>query len=208
MKRTILMLIIVALATTLSFSQTDSIPQLITVKDTSYANDERLNFMVNTILPATTKFFEEYNARTKVSGGVLTKQVETNTLLQQLNSLVYAYAQNFIQVNDIQVDPNSIVSEFNSLNERINTLQSDPDIKYLEAMREFQAIQERQAKLAKYYEQINDNPPTPTIKAWLQPTGAHDAYNKGAKVTHNGKTWKSTLDANVWAPGVGGWREI
>ena len=43
---------------------------------------------------------------------------------------------------------------------------------------------------------------------WVQPTGAHDAYAKGAKVSHNGKKWVSTADANVWEPGVYGWDEV
>ena len=42
---------------------------------------------------------------------------------------------------------------------------------------------------------------------WIQPTGSHDAYSKGAKVTHNGKKWTSDVDANVWEPGVYGWTE-
>ena len=43
---------------------------------------------------------------------------------------------------------------------------------------------------------------------WVQPTGAHDAYNIGDKVTHNGKTWVSDVDNNVWEPGVYGWKCI
>ena len=43
---------------------------------------------------------------------------------------------------------------------------------------------------------------------WVQPTGAHDAYAKGAKVTHSGKKWTSDVDANVWEPGVYGWSEV
>lgn len=43
---------------------------------------------------------------------------------------------------------------------------------------------------------------------WVQPQGAHDAYAKGAKVTHKGKKWISTADNNVWEPGVYGWDEI
>lgn len=43
---------------------------------------------------------------------------------------------------------------------------------------------------------------------WVQPTGAHDAYAKGAKVSYEGKKYISTIDANVWAPGVTGWDEI
>ena len=42
---------------------------------------------------------------------------------------------------------------------------------------------------------------------WSQPLGAHDAYAKGAKVSHNGKHWVSDVDANVWEPGVSGWSE-
>lgn len=43
---------------------------------------------------------------------------------------------------------------------------------------------------------------------WIQPTGAHNAYAKGAKVTHNGKRWVSMADANTWAPGAYGWEEV
>lgn len=42
---------------------------------------------------------------------------------------------------------------------------------------------------------------------WSQPLGAHDAYDKGAKVSHNGKRWVSTTPSNVWEPGVYGWDE-
>lgn len=28
------------------------------------------------------------------------------------------------------------------------------------------------------------------------------------RVKHGGKTWQSTIDANVWAPGVYGWVEV
>lgn len=46
------------------------------------------------------------------------------------------------------------------------------------------------------------------IPEWVQPTGAQDAYNKGDKVKHNGKTWESDVDANVWEPSVYGWSEV
>lgn len=42
---------------------------------------------------------------------------------------------------------------------------------------------------------------------WVQPTGATDAYEKGAKVSHGGKKWTSVVAANVWEPGVYGWEE-
>ena len=42
---------------------------------------------------------------------------------------------------------------------------------------------------------------------WLQPVGSTDAYPMGAKVSHNGSHWTSTVDGNVWEPGVYGWEE-
>ena len=45
------------------------------------------------------------------------------------------------------------------------------------------------------------------IPEWEQPESTNP-YSKGDKVTHNGKTWQSTIDGNVWKPGVYGWEEI
>ena len=41
---------------------------------------------------------------------------------------------------------------------------------------------------------------------WAQPTGAHDAYNIGDKVTYNGQHYVCTSDGNVYAPDVYGWQ--
>ena len=45
------------------------------------------------------------------------------------------------------------------------------------------------------------------ISEWEQPDSTN-AYMVGDKVTHNGKTWVSDVDNNVWEPGVYGWTEI
>lgn len=45
------------------------------------------------------------------------------------------------------------------------------------------------------------------IGEWKQPDSTNP-YQKGDKVTHNGKTWVSTVDDNVWEPGVYGWTEV
>ena len=49
--------------------------------------------------------------------------------------------------------------------------------------------------------------PLDEFPEWVQPIGAHDAYAKGDKASHNGKNWVSTADNNVWEPGVYGWEE-
>lgn len=45
-----------------------------------------------------------------------------------------------------------------------------------------------------------------TIPAWEQPDSTNP-YRKGDKVTHNGMTWISDVDNNVWEPGFYGWTE-
>ena len=45
------------------------------------------------------------------------------------------------------------------------------------------------------------------IPEWVQPDSTNP-YSKGDKVTHNGKTWVSDYDNNVWEPGVFGWTEL
>lgn len=45
------------------------------------------------------------------------------------------------------------------------------------------------------------------IGEWVQPDSTNP-YMKGDRVTHNGKTWESDIDNNVWEPGVYGWSEV
>lgn len=49
-------------------------------------------------------------------------------------------------------------------------------------------------------------PDPDVIPAWEQPDSTNP-YMRGDKVTHNGKTWVSDVDNNVWEPGVYGWTE-
>lgn len=53
--------------------------------------------------------------------------------------------------------------------------------------------------------------PSGEILPWVQPDSTNP-YAKGDKVTHNGKTWESLVDNNVWEPGAIGteslWKEV
>ncbi len=42
---------------------------------------------------------------------------------------------------------------------------------------------------------------------WSQPLGVHDAYSEGDKVSHGGNRYISTVNDNVWEPGIYGWAE-
>ena len=48
---------------------------------------------------------------------------------------------------------------------------------------------------------------TETIPEWTQPDSTNP-YQTGDKVTHNGATWISTIDNNVWEPGAYGWTKV
>lgn len=50
-------------------------------------------------------------------------------------------------------------------------------------------------------------PDPEVIPEWEQPDSTNP-YMQGDKVTHNGKTWVSDIDNNVWEPGVYGWSEV
>lgn len=150
MKKTLLVLVLLA-AFMAAFAQE---PQLVTVKDTTYKSDPRLDFMKNTIIPAFATFVDDYNRGQKVAGNTILLKAETNQLTRKLEKLVADYSIYFMEVKDVEINPVEIVNEFNVLNTKIETLQSDPEIKYLEAMAEFQRIKARQAVLANYYNQI------------------------------------------------------
>ena len=66
----------------------------------------------------------------------------------------------------------------------------------------FAAIKALEARVAAL--EAGESPePAPDPDEWpeyVQPTGAHDAYNTGDKVTYNGKHYISTMDGNVWNP--------
>lgn len=49
-------------------------------------------------------------------------------------------------------------------------------------------------------------PDPEVVPAWEQPDSTNP-YSKGDKVMHNGKTWVSDVDNNVWEPGVFGWSQ-
>ena len=52
--------------------------------------------------------------------------------------------------------------------------------------------------------------PENTAPAYRQPSGGHDAYKQGDRVTYNGAVYESTINANVWAPDAypQGWKKL
>ena len=49
-----------------------------------------------------------------------------------------------------------------------------------------------------------EEPTGEEVAEWVQPDSTNP-YMTGDRVLHNGLTWESTVDNNVWEPGVYGW---
>ena len=90
--------------------------------------------------------------------------------------------------------------------------KADPSHSFAPLQAQIDALAERVAKLE------NAEPSTPDVPAddypaYVQPTGAHDAYHKGDKVTYNGKHYECIAPegvAVVWSPDTypAYWKEV
>ena len=90
--------------------------------------------------------------------------------------------------------------------------KADPSHSFAPLQAQIDALAERVAKLE------NAEPSTPDVPAedypaYVQPTGAHDAYHKGDKVTYNGKHYECIAPegvAVVWSPDTypAYWQEV
>ena len=86
----------------------------------------------------------------------------------------------------------------------VGTRRSYNDVMY-ECIQQHQTVQGQTPDLTPaLWNEVSDE----ECPAWVQPTGAQDAYPLGACVTHNGFEWINTgSNANVWEPGVFGWEQ-
>lgn len=59
-------------------------------------------------------------------------------------------------------------------------------------------------------EEPTEPEPVEEYPEFVQPQGAHDAYNTGDKITYNGKKYVCKMDGCVWSPDVypAGWEEV
>lgn len=84
----------------------------------------------------------------------------------------------------LQIQVNNIYAEIDNIKSRLNALE------------------------------VTDKPTEPSeteeYPEYVQPTGAHDAYNTGDKITYNGKKYVCKMDGCVWDPGTypAGWEEV
>lgn len=125
------------------------------VKDTTYKEDQRLSYLVNSFYPSLVEFIQNYNSQQKMNGITeIPNKAETKTLLNKIEKAINEYSLNFRQIKTIKVNKLAIEKEFTNLNAKISTLEADPDIKLSQFKNEFANIRKRQAKLSSYYNQL------------------------------------------------------
>lgn len=127
---------------------------LVTVKDSTYIQDARLTYMVQTIYPAIVNFIEDYNSKVKSESKTITKKAETNQFVRKYEKLLADYQSAFLEVKEVKVDSIKVVTEFQDLEKEIQRIDADPEIKLSDAKKKVAEIRLRQQKLASYYNQL------------------------------------------------------
>lgn len=83
--------------------------------------------------------------------------------------------------------------------------KADPSNSFAPLQAQIDALAERVAVLEGKVEPADPDAPAEEYPAYVQPTGAHDAYHAGDKVTFNGKHYECIAPegvAVVWSPDV------
>jgi len=204
MKKTILTTLVIFAAL---FSQAQ-----VTVIDTTFQGDSKFQ-VAQTMLNRTVEYMRDEMGKEKINSDTILYEQEVVRFWNNLNQSLNIFAQNYMKFDTLVYEKigddlylngdttqKGIVQEYNESTARLEELSENEYVQRLE--KEIKELQEKQAKIAKIYQQL------PDVAEWVQPAGAHDAYAKGAVVEWNGKIWENTIDANVWEPGVTGWKEV
>ena len=85
-----------------------------------------------------------------------------------------------------------------------NALELDGKAEILALWREIHTLQARVTALEDGIVEPGETPAddSESFPEFVQPTGAHDAYQQGQGITWNGQRYRSLIDANVWSPEV------
>ena len=88
------------------------------------------------------------------------------------------------------------VNSYAPLEERLGTLESRVD--------------RLETKLSSQGQTSPEEPSEEEYPEYVQPTGAHDAYYVGDKITYNGKHYECVYDGCVWTPDAypQGWKLV
>lgn len=138
---------------------------------------------------------------TIISNVIKSRNYELNDMLRKIDtiwvqgSLTDEERGELVELAQSNADP---AKSYAPLQEQIN-----------KAFVAIKALEER-VKALESGEAPEPGPEPEEWPAWVQPTGAHDAYQAGDKVTYNGKHYTCLSDGNVWSPDAypAGWQLV
>ena len=123
---------------------------------------------------------------------ILSKDFELRDILYKINKM---YIESTITEEEkTELDElartNAIAkNSYASLEEQVENIYSEID-----------SIKSRLATLENTEEPEEPTEPVDEYPEYIQPSGAHDAYNTGAKITFKGEKYTCLIDGCVWSP--------
>ena len=134
---------------------------------------------------------------------ILSKDFELRDILYKINKMYIESAiteEEKTELDELARENAVAENSYASLEEQVENIYSEID-----------SIKSRLATLENT-EESPEEPiePVDEYPLYKQPSGAHDAYKVGDKITYNGKKYVCKLDGCVWAPDVypAGWEEV
>lgn len=159
-------------------------------------NEDGLEKIVTDMNPAT------YNAVQNLVKAVETIVAEESERIAELEALRQKYVGYLLQAELTPEEMLALMEIFPLWSENAVSYAVDDKVRYSNKL--YRVIQAHTSQIewappvavSLFVEIV----PPEVIPDWLQPTGAHDAYNTGDRVLYNGKVYESLIDGNVWSP--------
>lgn len=134
---------------------------------------------------------------------ILSKDYELRDILYKINKMYIESAiteEEKTELDELARENAVAENSYASLEEQVENIYSEID-----------SIKSRLATLENT-EESPEEPiePVDEYPLYKQPSGAHDAYKVGDKITYNGKKYVCKLDGCVWTPTdyPAGWEEV
>lgn len=136
---------------------------------------------------------------------IKSKDFELRDILKKINAVwlkSYITEDEMKELEELARQNANAENSYEPLQEQINNIYNV----------ELVNIKNRLAKLEQESGQEVEEPTEPVEEYpdYVQPTGAHDAYKVGDKITYNGKKYICKMDGCVWTPDAypAGWEEV
>lgn len=127
------------------------------------------------------------------------KDYELKDILYKINKMYIESAiteEQKTELNNLARENANAENSYATIQEQINNI--------------YTIIDEIQADIKELKGEEEPIEPIEEYPEFIQPTGAHDAYNKGRKTTYKGEKYMCLIDGCVWAPDVypQGWKKV